>query len=246
MVLDKLIDLEGRANRSEFWTIHLPTLALQLAALIFFGMSWIGGANNGQLDMANLRPEALGQLFSEHRSQILPIIFFPMLLQVSVAIRRMNDRGRPAWWVAFLVGPFMSLMLLGQPNQHVVSQSILTATALVLLTWYFIELGLLPGMLGAAERSGKSSGWVEALGNRFGHLANDASRSPAATEDPHAGAHAAVDRAVAERRNSDRRNNDRRVGMPDTREVKVERRKGDRRRAGERRGETTQGFGRRG
>lgn len=239
------MDLEGRADRSEFWTIHIPTLALQIAALVFFGVRWIAGASDGQIDMENLKPEALGEVFSAHRSQILPIIVFPMLMQVSVAIRRMNDRGRPAWWVAFLVGPFISLLLLGQPNQHVVSQSMLTATALVLLTWYFIELGLLPGTLAAAARSGKTSGWVEALGKRFGHLAGPANETPEAKEDLHAGAHAAIDRAVAERRNSDRRSTDRRVGLPDTREVKVERRQGDRRRAGERRGETTQGFGRR-
>lgn len=244
-MLDKLFSLDGRSDRREFWLVHIPGLALQLGALCYFLLRALADAYGGDIRLADLHPDRLLMSFADHRSQILPFILAPMLPEIAVAFRRMNDRGRPGWWVVFLVAPLLLTLLIGNPGTGAVNPSYLTAITVVLLAWYFIELGAVPGSLGALERAEKTQAWLASLTEGIPATAD---HGPAADFSTLSAVEAAMDRAIDERRMADRRGQDRRIGMPDTREVKVERRRGgDRRSSGaaaDRRG--SQGFGKRG
>lgn len=257
-MLASLVNFEGRATRAEFWTVHLPAVALQLAITAICLVSWVTHDNNGVLMVSDLSLHRLMEAFVAHRSQILPVILVCMVPQVAVAFRRMNDRGRPAGWVVFFVWPVIATLAIGAPKTGSFNPSWLTAITMVMAAWYFIELGMMPGLMGSAERlelQGERSAfaaWLDKVAHKVAPGLGATAPEPAAEQrafSHYSSAEAAVDRAAAERRSGDRREIDRRVGMPDTREVKVERRSADRRNgsAADRRGGAgSQGFGRRG
>lgn len=255
-MLASLVNFEGRATRAEFWITHLPAIALQLAITGICLVSWTTHDNGGVLMVSDLSLDKLMATFVAHRMQILPIILVTMVPQVAVAFRRMNDRGRPAGWVLFFIWPLLATLVVGAPNIGSVNPSWLTAITVVMAAWYYIELGFMPGHMSSAERAemqGQRSAfasWLDGVAVKVAPGLAATAAEPAA--DKRAFSHytsgeAAVDRAAVERRSSDRRQTDRRVGMPDTRDVKVERRSADRRNgsAADRRGGNTQGFGRR-
>lgn len=102
-VLRNYVTFSGRARRSEFWwwylTIFLVAVAFAIAAYL-----WGSGALGTALALGYT---AFGLLI------LLPTI--------AVAVRRLHDRGLPAWWLLLvflpIVGELAVLILMALPGQ---------------------------------------------------------------------------------------------------------------------------------
>lgn len=251
--MTRLLSFDGRAGRSEFWAVHLATIPVQL--LIIISMLLNGDATPSEQGIITLGSFSLDRFYAclvSHRDEIMFVLLVPLLPQLAVASRRLHDRDRSASWLVLFVGPMFLALILdrfepspdGGPSQ-------LTLAAIFLLGWYFIELGLLDGSPG-----------INSYTTEVPQVAAQPEPAEIEYEEPlqdysskrYSAALTAIDLAIAgqalatagsaspaiERRQSDRPASDRRVGMPDTREVKVERRRG-----ADRRESVSQGFGRR-
>ncbi len=251
--MTSLLSFDGRAGRSEFWAVHLATIPVQL--LIIISMLLNGDATPSEQGIITLGSFSLDRFYAclvSHRDEIMFVLLVPLLPQLAVASRRLHDRDRPASWLVLFVGPmFLALILdrFGPSPESGPSQ--LTLAAIFLMGWYFIELGLLdgsPGINSYTTELPEAPAQPEHAEIEYEEPLQDYSSKR------YSAALTAIDLAIAgqalatagsaapaiERRQSDRPASERRVGMPDTREVKVERRRG-----ADRRESVSQGFGRR-
>jgi uncharacterized membrane protein YhaH (DUF805 family) len=136
--MDKLkaaFDIQGRASRLEFWRYQLLQalgggliLCLTVPATVVGG--WLGAI-----------PFLL----------LLPLI----VACVCVAIRRLHDRNRRAWWLLlFLFGPFALAGLgatLATSEKTLLVALLASVAGMGLVIWGWIELGVLRGAKGAAR-----------------------------------------------------------------------------------------------
>lgn len=102
-VLRQYVTFSGRARRSEFWWWYL---AVFLVAIVFAIAAYLFGAGT------------VGTLLALGYSAFGLLILLPT---VAVAVRRLHDRGMPAWWLLLIfvpaVGELALLILLALPGQ---------------------------------------------------------------------------------------------------------------------------------
>jgi uncharacterized membrane protein YhaH (DUF805 family) len=90
---------------------------------------------------------------------VCAVLFAPLLVaNLAVAVRRLHDRGKSAWWLlVFGAGPSALIGLarlmtlpIGAPSLVVlIGALVLTLAAVVLAIWAWIEFGFLRGQKGA-------------------------------------------------------------------------------------------------
>lgn len=247
----RLLSLKGRASRAEFWAVHLLTVPVQL--LLIISLLLVGGSGDdtphGVITLNAFSWAKIAATFAEHQDKILLVLLLPLPLQMAAGARRMHDRDRSAWWVALFLGPVLLTLALNRLAPSTESgPSELTIAAVLLAAWYFFELGVLEGSPGLNAYS-TAADIAPARTPEVHEMDHHEPPPPDRRAHKYSAAEAAIDRAVAalamaadagkapppqpvvERRQGDRRQGDRRVGMPDTREVKIERRSGVDRRA---------------
>jgi uncharacterized membrane protein YhaH (DUF805 family) len=85
----------------------------------------------------------------------IPFAFvFPLLAAgLSVAIRRLHDRGKSAWWLLLFLGAPGALAAMAEPlirsDETAAIAGLLMLPALALMAWFWIEVALLRGQKGA-------------------------------------------------------------------------------------------------
>lgn len=131
--LKPIFALSGRASRLDYWRtqagLALATaLVLTLTVLATQAGGWLG---------------------------VVPcLLFLPVLAAgVCVAVRRLHDRGKPAWWmVVFAVGPYalsgLASGLYAGDSVLILAAPLLALAALALSIWAWVELGFLRGTRG--------------------------------------------------------------------------------------------------
>jgi uncharacterized membrane protein YhaH (DUF805 family) len=124
--------IKGRATRLEFWRFQ-QLQALALAAIMILTVP---------------TTLAAGWLGVVPFSLIVPLL----VATACVAIRRLHDRGRSAWWLAmFMAGPF-TLAAVATPwarsEKTILIALVLSLAALVVAIWGWIEIGFRRGTRG--------------------------------------------------------------------------------------------------
>jgi uncharacterized membrane protein YhaH (DUF805 family) len=131
--LKPIFALSGRASRLDYWRtqagLALATaLVLTLTVLATQAGGWLG---------------------------VVPcLLFLPVLAAgVCVAVRRLHDRGKTAWWMAvFAIGPYalsgLASGLYAGDSVLILAAPLLALAALALSIWAWVELGLLRGTRG--------------------------------------------------------------------------------------------------
>lgn len=132
--LKPLFSLSGRASRLEYWRVQLALIVLGAATMSLVVIAtriggWLGA--------------------------VPCLLFAPILAAgVCVAVRRLHDRGKAAWWVlTFAVAPYALLGLAGLAYEDGADVAMLIGLALSLAAtaisiWAWIELGFLRGAKG--------------------------------------------------------------------------------------------------
>lgn len=136
-LVDKLkpvFAVSGRASRLDYWRAQVglalaTALVLTLTVLATSAGGWLG---------------------------VVPcLLFLPVLAAgVCVAVRRLHDRGKTAWWMAvFAVGPYAlsglaSLAYEDGATAAVLIGLVMALAAMGLSLWAWIELGFLRGTRG--------------------------------------------------------------------------------------------------
>lgn len=95
-VTKRFADFQGRASKKEFWGFMLVSIGIQsfLFALAFFALYFSEG-----LSVVLSIPSYLFGL----------ITFIP---QLSIAIRRLHDIGKPGWWFLVILVPLLGFIAL--------------------------------------------------------------------------------------------------------------------------------------
>lgn len=131
--LKPIFALSGRASRLDYWRtqagLALATaLVLTLTVLATQAGGWLG---------------------------VVPcLLFLPVLAAgVCVAVRRLHDRGKTAWWMAvFAIGPYalsgLASGLYAGDSVLILAAPLLALAALALSIWAWVELGFLRGTRG--------------------------------------------------------------------------------------------------
>ncbi|PVM91578.1 hypothetical protein DDF62_05980 [Caulobacter radicis] len=131
--LKPIFALSGRASRLDYWRtqagLALATaLVLTLTVLATQAGGWLGA--------------------------VPCLLFLPVLAAgVCVAVRRLHDRGKTAWWMAvFAVGPYalsgLASGLYAGDSVLILAAPLLALAALALSIWAWVELGFLRGTRG--------------------------------------------------------------------------------------------------
>ncbi|PLR27720.1 hypothetical protein SGCZBJ_04995 [Caulobacter zeae] len=135
-LVDKLkpvFAISGRASRLDYWRAQVglalaTALVLTLTVLATQAGGWLGA--------------------------VPCLLFLPVLAAgVCVAVRRLHDRGKTAWWMAvFAVGPYvlsgLASGLYAGDSVLILAAPLLALAALALSIWAWVELGFLRGTRG--------------------------------------------------------------------------------------------------
>lgn len=129
---------DGRINRKPYW----------MGVLVLFGAAIVISL-------------VFAFLLGAVQSQMLMIGSFLIqlaLLYPSAALmaKRLHDRNRPTWWVAFMLVPIVLQGLAGalgltNPLNPTTLDHLLNLVVFVIAIWFFIELGILRGTSGPNE-----------------------------------------------------------------------------------------------
>lgn len=160
-----LFSFHGRIGRAQFWGANVAigfSLTIILS-IVFAGMqaSFFAALTDSYVDPLTGRGGMMDQVEAMTLHAIIvvgPILFVCLWIISAVAVKRLHDRDRPAWWFVAYCGvcwmPYIGLLA---------------------MIWYFIELGCLPGTEGAnrydaepgarkySEDAGKTADWAENL-----------------------------------------------------------------------------------
>jgi uncharacterized membrane protein YhaH (DUF805 family) len=131
--LKPIFALSGRASRLEYWRVQVglalaTALVLTLTVLATTAGGWLGAVPG--------------------------LMFLPVLAAgVAVAVRRLHDRGKPAWWMAvFAAGPYalsgLTSGLYAGDSVLILAAPLLALAAIGLSLWAWVELGFLRGARG--------------------------------------------------------------------------------------------------
>lgn len=162
-MLHVLFSFRGRINRAKFWIFYLVGC---------FGLSGLCVAvMTLQVHLAKTAPDLAffdgtrfvwpGALAGKAAAMVLLAVlclFFYVVL--AMIVKRLHDRGKSAWWLAFFYGvpaaSFALILWLRDPatsqQQHFIHLAALAVNTVV-TWWYLIELLFLPGTRGE-NRSG--------------------------------------------------------------------------------------------
>lgn len=135
--LARVFSFNGRSTRLAFWR---TTLCLIVAMAVVEAVV------------------VSGTLISPVAGAITAVLFAPvMIANLAVAVRRLHDRGKGAWWLlVFGVAPFALICiargLAGDPTEstrliHALIALALMLASLVFSIWGWVELGFLRGQL---------------------------------------------------------------------------------------------------
>lgn len=133
--LKPFFSLKGRAARLEYWRVQVVQIALAAVVMSLVVLATRIGGWLGALPC---------------------LLFLPILAAgVCVAVRRLHDRGKAAWWILiFAVGPYALTALAaglyegGGPNGAELAAPLLGLGAFALSIWAWVELGFLRGTKG--------------------------------------------------------------------------------------------------
>jgi uncharacterized membrane protein YhaH (DUF805 family) len=127
---------KGRISRKYFWAGVLGLLVVSSAT----GLAW----------------GLITDTYDDSRSQLFFILLELVLLYPTSAIlaKRLHDRNRPTWWIAFAIVPtlfgiFLQGVGLVDPRLTVVAVNYLISGLTVAVSvWFLIELGFMRGTIG--------------------------------------------------------------------------------------------------
>lgn len=130
---------EGRINRKPYWMGVLVLIAVAVVAGIILMV--------------------LGGVLGTRMLMVLSFILQLALLYPSAALmaKRLHDRNRPTWWVAFLLVPMVLQGLLGafgvigDPFSPTTLDHLFNLVVFAVAIWFLIELGILRGTVGPNE-----------------------------------------------------------------------------------------------
>ncbi len=141
-MLRYLFSFHGRASRFDFWANTLVHVVSLLFAVIWVSVfdsppSW-----------------ETGTLAGTYFSLPLPVIaawFLSIWTSLAVVVRRLHDRDKSGMWLVVFWGPSAVATFLLETGY---APSDLTAIGMLILVvgiWYYVELGLRPGVEGARD-----------------------------------------------------------------------------------------------
>ena len=127
-----LMSFDGRINRQPYWMSVLVLVGISIVVLVVLGM-------------------ILG--FQSRAFIILTLLIQLALLYPWCALmaKRLHDRNRPTWWVAFILVPFLLQNLatiFSDPANPGAVVTFLGLVTMVVAIWFLIELGFLRGTVG--------------------------------------------------------------------------------------------------
>jgi uncharacterized membrane protein YhaH (DUF805 family) len=99
------LDFGGRARRREFWLFFLVNLGIQVVLAVIDTLTGSGGFTTTS------GPYNVGFYY---QAGWLGIIFTLLVLVpgLAVAVRRLHDTGRPAWWLLIALVPVVGAIVL--------------------------------------------------------------------------------------------------------------------------------------
>lgn len=132
--LKPFFSFSGRASRVEYWRVQFAQVVLAAVIMcLVVAATRLGGW--------------LGAVPS--------LLFLPVLAAgISVAVRRLHDRGKPAGWIlVFAGGPYLLMGLAGLAYEDgadiaVLIGALFSLASVILSIWAWIELGFLRGARG--------------------------------------------------------------------------------------------------
>ena len=145
-----LFGFGGRINRAKYWLALVVSLASTIAALA--PAAWLLQSGTGQSSFK------FGNLFEISGLPIgtpqgwaftIPLTVFLFWVFAATSVKRLHDRGRSAWWIAFFVaGPYLFGILGALLGDSYVALS-LHLLGIALNIWFGIEMLFLRGTRGA-------------------------------------------------------------------------------------------------
>jgi uncharacterized membrane protein YhaH (DUF805 family) len=144
---------EGRINRKPYW-MGLILLIIVMIVVMFVAIYLVGGS----------------VLVNDTRTRLITFILQLLFLYPSAVlmVKRLHDRNRPNYYVAFLLVPMVikaltDLMgMTGDPVSQNALDYLLNIIIFVVSVWFFIELGCLRGTVGPNQYGPDPLGTVPA------------------------------------------------------------------------------------
>jgi uncharacterized membrane protein YhaH (DUF805 family) len=138
-----LLSFEGRINRKPYW---LASIALGfIGAGLIIGLTFVtAAAVEGQLA---LPPEIAVAL-------LLAVIAAMLFCSLAISVKRLHDRGKSGWWMAFYYGvggaqeAAERAGLSGTEDEPTMIGVALALIGAVVGIWYLVDLGILKGTPG--------------------------------------------------------------------------------------------------
>jgi uncharacterized membrane protein YhaH (DUF805 family) len=130
-VVDKVLryfSFHGRANRQRYWLTVLAVSGLMLlGSLLSYAIPVLGAVVG------------------------LPIWLAAVVAGVAVAVRRLHDKGKSAWWMLPMYLPVVVLVYLGELMQTAQGEPnpVFGILTLPFSIWMLVEFGCLRGTVGA-------------------------------------------------------------------------------------------------
>jgi uncharacterized membrane protein YhaH (DUF805 family) len=139
-VFGLLFSFRGRIRRTQFWLGHIALIGLFIAILLLWGGSSavsLGKLKNIKTATAEMKAQAATSFIWSMLIVRIATSALAAWIGFSLAIKRLHDRGKSAWWVLIFGVP--GAIAVAVPYAPVV------LAALCAKVWYLIELGFLKG-----------------------------------------------------------------------------------------------------
>ena len=103
--LRKYAEFSGRARRSEFWLFWLFLIGVEIVFSILIGIT---GGSMSAMDEFGTMSGAAKALFGVYALVMLGLL----IPSIAVAIRRLHDTNRSAWWILISFIPVIGALVL--------------------------------------------------------------------------------------------------------------------------------------
>lgn len=140
-LLDLYFNPSGRINRSTFWLKGWLLLGVIWAVVWVIWITWVGAYVLQLLTDPGALMEFIGNLLSNPGGAFIKFVLIPLAFigvsnwnTYSVAVKRLHDRGKSAWWLLL----WWVLSAIGGAITFGIA-------ALVVWIWAIVELGFLEG-----------------------------------------------------------------------------------------------------
>jgi uncharacterized membrane protein YhaH (DUF805 family) len=118
----------GRINRAKYWLVTLvsPLIVVLLVLTAIAANSW-----------------AIGIL-------VLPIVILFLVSTAAIAVKRLHDRDKSAWWLLlfYLLPAVLDGLTNATKDEAIVLPLALSLASFAISVWAFVELGCLRGTIG--------------------------------------------------------------------------------------------------